>query len=135
VTDGNSGPAPGGLRDALARVAAGVVSLVQTRAELAAIEFDEARERGKDRLVLLVVAVVCFANGMLAVSAFVVVWFWDSYRLQALGGVTLAWLLGGALAFWRLSVRQRTDPSPFSATLAELERDRQWIARQTRGEP
>jgi uncharacterized membrane protein YqjE len=135
MSDGNPRPASGGLRDALARLAAGVLSLVQTRAELAALEFDEARERAKDRLVLIVVAAVCFAIGLLAATAFVVVYFWDSYRLAALGVVTLLWLLGGLLALWRVSVRQRTDPSPFSATLAEFQRDREWISKHLRRDP
>ena len=135
MSDGKPRPAPGGLRDALERLAAGALSLVQTRAELAALEFDEARERAKDRLVLIVVAAVCFANGLLAATAFVVVYFWDSYRLAALGAVTLAWLLGGVLALWRVSVRQRTDPRPFAATLAELERDREWLSEHVRRDP
>jgi len=52
------GAAPSGLSGALARLAASAVDLVRTRAELAAVEFDEARELAKDRLALLVVAVV-----------------------------------------------------------------------------
>ena len=135
MSDGDPRPASGGLRGALARLAASALSLVETRAELAALEFDEARERAKDRLVLVVAAAVCFANGLLGATAFVVVYFWDSYRLAALGAVTLAWLLGGLLAMWRFSVRQQTDPRPFAATLAELERDREWLAKQVRRDP
>ena len=135
MSDGDPRPASGGLRGALARLAASALSLVETRAELAALEFDEARERAKDRLVLVVAAAVCFANGLLGATAFVVVYFWDSYRLAALGAVTLAWLLGGLLAIWRFSVRQQTDPRPFAATLAELERDREWLSKQVRRDP
>lgn len=127
------GAAPSGLSGALARLAAAAVDLVRTRAELAALEFDEARELAKDRLALVVVGVVCLLTGTFGVSAFVVVWFWDTWRLTALGVVTGAYLLVGALAFWRLSVHRRTDPKPFAATLAELERDREWLAGQ-RGE-
>jgi uncharacterized membrane protein YqjE len=122
------GAAPGGLSGALARLAAAAVDLVGTRAELAAVEFEEARELAKDRLALLVVGVVCFLTGTFGASAFVVVWFWDTYRLTALGVVTAAYFLVGALAMWRLSVHRRTDPKPFAATLAELERDREWLA-------
>ena len=122
------GAAPSGLSGALSRLAASAVDLVRTRAELAAVEFDEARELAKDRFVLLGVGLVCLATGTLGASAFVVVYFWDTYRLTALGVVTAAYLLGGAWALWRFSVRRRTDPKPFAATLAELERDREWLA-------
>ena len=46
----------------------------------------------------------------------------------ALGAVTLAYLLAGVLALWRFSVRRQNDPKPFAATIAELERDREWLA-------
>ncbi len=122
------GAAPTGLSGALSRLAASAVDLVRTRAELAALEFDEARELAKDRFVLLLIGLVCLATGTLAATAFVVVLFWDTYRLTALGLVTLAYLLVGTLALWRFSVRRRTDPKAFAATLAELERDREWLA-------
>lgn len=128
------GAAPSGLSGALSRLAASAVDLVRTRAELAAIEFDEARELAKDRVALLVVGLVCVAMGLIAATAFVVVLFWDTYRLTALGLVTVAYLLGGLIAFWRFSEHRRSDPRPFAATLAELERDREWLAGQ-RGVP
>jgi uncharacterized membrane protein YqjE len=128
------GAAPSGLSGALSRLAASAAGLLRTRAELAAIEFDEARELAKDRLVLLGVGLICLVAGTLGASAFVVVYFWDTYRLTALGVVTAAYLLGGALALWRFSVRRRTDPKPFAATVAELERDRAWLAGE-RGAP
>ncbi len=126
------GAAPSGLSGALSRLAASAVDLVRTRAELAALEFDEARDLAKDRFALLVAGLVCLAIGTLGATAFVVVLFWDTYRLTALGLVTLAYLLVGAGALWRMSVRRRIDPKPFAATLAELERDREWLGGQFR---
>ncbi len=122
------GAAPSGLAGALSRLATSAVDLIRTRGELAALEFDEARDLAKDRLTLLVVGVVCLLTGTFSASAFVVVLFWDTHRLAALGIVTAAYFLAGALALWRFSVHRRTDPKPFAATLAELERDREWLA-------
>ena len=118
------------MRDALSRLAAAAIALVRTRAEIAALEFDEAGKRAKERVTLLVVSLLCFAVGILAATAFVIVIFWDSNRLAAIGVVTIAYLLAGALALWRFSVRQRTDPRPFVATIAELERDVEWLSRK-----
>jgi uncharacterized membrane protein YqjE len=106
------------------------LGLAQTRLELAAVEFDEVRERTFERMVLIAVAVLGFAFALLAATALVVVAFWDTYRIAALCGVTLAYLLIGLLALWRLSTRQRAEGTPFAGTLAEFERDRAWLARQ-----
>jgi uncharacterized membrane protein YqjE len=51
---------------------------------------------------------------------------------MALLGIATAHLAAGIVALWRLDVRQRTDPPPFAATLAELERDREWLGEQFR---
>jgi len=117
-----------GLGVGLAQLAAAAVDLLRTRAELAALEFEEARELAKDRITLLVVGLGCLAMATLGATAFVVVYFWDSYRLAALGCVTLAYLLAGLIALWRFSIHRQNDPKPFAATIAELERDREWLA-------
>jgi len=122
------GTKPRGLGNALGQLAAAAVDLLRTRAELAALEFDEARELAKDRITLLVIGLGCLAMATLGATAFVVVYFWDSYRLAALGGVTVAYLLAGLIALWRFSIHRQNDPKPFAATLAELERDREWLA-------
>jgi uncharacterized membrane protein YqjE len=121
---------PGGLSGALARLGASALALVRTRLELAALEFSEGAERRKSWALLVGVAAVAFGFALLAASAFVVVLFWDTHRLPALAGLAIVYLLIGFVALWRIDVRQRTDPRPFTATLAELERDRQWLAGQ-----
>ncbi len=79
-------------------------------------------------MVIVLVAVLAFAFALFGASALVVVAFWDTNRIAALCGVTLAYLAIGLVALWRLSVLGRTDAPPFAATLAELERDRAWLA-------
>jgi uncharacterized membrane protein YqjE len=109
--------------------------LLRTRLELVAVEFDEERGRIAERLVLIFVAVLFFAFAVVAASALVVVWFWDTHRIAAILGVTLFHLLVGSAALWRLGARQRTAASPFAATIAELERDRVWLSDSARREP
>lgn len=124
---------PGGVSGALSQLAGSAVDLLRTRAELAALEFDEARDLAKDRITLLVVGLGCLAMATLGATAFVVVYFWDTYRLTALGAVTLGYLLAGVLALWRFSVHRQGDAKPFAATIAELERDRAWLAGERGG--
>ena len=114
----------GGLQDALSRLSAAVVALVRTRAEIAALDFDEAGRLAKSRVALLVIGLLCLAVGVLAATAFVIVCFWDTHRLEG------DWRRDDRVsrcavhsALWRFNVRQRTDPKPFAATIAELERD------------
>jgi uncharacterized membrane protein YqjE len=125
--------APGGISGALSQLAGSAVDLLRTRAELAALEFEEARELAKDRITLLVIGLGCLAMATLGATAFVVVYFWDSYRLAALGCVTLAYLLAGLIALWRFSTHRQNDPKPFAGTIAELERDRAWLAGERGG--
>ncbi len=122
---------PGGLSGALVRLGASTLGFLRTRLELAALEFSEERERKKSLAFLIGVAAVGFHFALLAASAFVVVLFWDTHRLAALASLAIVYLLIGLAALWRISIRRRTDPSPFAATLAEIERDRQWLAGQT----
>ncbi len=122
----------GGLRRSLGRLAQAAVALVRTRAELAALEFAEQKERAKQRVLLLAIAGAGFAMAWIAACALIVAYFWDSHRLMALLVIAAAHFAVGVAALWRLDVRRRTDPPPFSATLAELERDREWLGEQLR---
>jgi uncharacterized membrane protein YqjE len=126
VADGR----PGGLSDALARLGASALDLLRTRFELAALEFGEEQGRRIEQLVLIGIAAVAFAFALFAASALVVVSLWASYRLEALGGVALLYGAIGLGAIWRLNVQRRRAPRPFATTIAELERDRQFLAGQ-----
>jgi uncharacterized membrane protein YqjE len=133
VTDGTPGTTPaGGLRSALARAGASLFGLVRTRFELASVEYLEAREHALTRVVLTAVVVTAFAFAALMASALVVVLFWDTHRVAALAAVTLVYAAIGAGAWWRLKVTGRTAPAPFAATLAELERDGEWLSEALR---
>lgn len=129
MSDGTPGNAPpAGLRQALARAGAATVELVRTRIELATLEFAEERERAKLRLILAVVAATFFAFAVLCASALVVLAFWDTHRMAAIAAVTLLHLAIGVGALLGMRASQRSAPPPFQATLAELERDRRWLA-------
>jgi len=127
VSDGTPSAGAQGLSGALARLSGALVDFGRTRLELASVEFAEERERTFERMLLLVTAALGFGFALLAASAFVVVWFWDTHRLVALGAITVAYALVGIVAAVRLRDRQRNAPKPFAATLAELERDRDWL--------
>jgi uncharacterized membrane protein YqjE len=117
-------PSPGPL-ESLRRLAGTLADAVGTRAELAFVEFREEGERRKALLVLGVVGGVFLAMGLLLLAFFVVVAFWDTYRLQAIGAMTLLYLGIGVGLVMRLRSRARSAPPPFSATREVLAADRE----------
>ena len=130
MSDGTPSAGAQGLSGALARLSGALVDFGRTRLELASVEFGEERERTFERMLLMVAAALGFGFALLAASALVVVWFWDTHRLLALAGVTIFYALVGVVAVLRLREQRRAAPKPFAATLAELERDREWLGER-----
>ena len=125
-------PAPRGpgLVGSLQNLGATVLALIRTRIELVATELAEEKERRKEMLVLAVTAALFLALGLLLVAFLVVVLFWDSYRIIAIGGVTLLYLGIGAWALLKLRRKVRESPPLFAATLAEFEHDMELLRRR-----
>lgn len=121
-----------GFKAAAARLAASLVALFSTRAQLASVEFAEERERTAARLVLLGGGLALLALAAVFASAFVVVLFWDTHRLAAIAAVTIVHALAGTALIARARSIGRNAPTPFSATLAELDKDREWFSRSVR---
>ena len=109
--------------ESLQALVASMLALVRTRLELAVVEFGEERERRKHIAMLGIVAGVFFALAALLFALFIVVLFWDSHRVAAVAGVTVAYLAIGLGALASLRSRHRELPAPFEASLAELARD------------
>ena len=128
--EGSEGAPPaGGLKGALARLAETALGLLRTRAELAGVEFVEERERLVLRLALLVAGIVVLAFAALFIGVFIIAMFWESHPLGAIAFVALVYALAGALLIAKSRTLGREAPPPFSATLAEFEKDRVRIQR------
>lgn len=119
-----------GLVSALSGMAATAVALLRTRLELATVEFEEERERIKTMLVLIVVATMFACFAIVAVSVWVVVWFWDSHPLAGIAGVAIFHALVAVGAVLALKQQVQAHGRPFAATLAELERDADAMRRK-----
>jgi uncharacterized membrane protein YqjE len=115
------------FRTAAARFVNSALSLAHTRVELAAIELAEERERLKRSAMLIAGAIFMLSFAVLGVAAWIVVYFWDTHRLEAIAAVTLVFAIAGGFLFWRNNALTRDAPTPFSATLAELAKDRTWL--------
>jgi uncharacterized membrane protein YqjE len=130
VSERNDSRPQGGVLGALAQLGASALAMLRTRIELASVEFAEAREHIKDMVLLAAIGTVLGLFALLFASLFVVAYFWDSYRLAAVGGVTLFYIAITGLVFARLKKISRDAPPPFAATLEELEHDAAALRRR-----
>lgn len=116
-----------GIGASLRTLGATLLEIVGTRAELAVVELREEGERRKRMLVLALAGAVFAVLGLQLVTFFIVVAFWDTYRLPALGIAALVHLGIAAAAFLRLQWTARHSPPAFDATLREFQADLEWV--------
>ena len=108
---------------AVRRIGANVLDLARTRLELAAIELQEGAHRLFGYLAWAVAAAVLGLYALGLVILFVLVLFWDTHRLAAVGGMAVLFILGTLFAVMRLRAGLAARPPMLPATLAELRKD------------
>jgi uncharacterized membrane protein YqjE len=119
-----------GLGNALSQLGASALAMLRTRLELATVEFTEERERAKEMLLLVLSTVLVALFALLFASVFIIAYFWDSYRLTAVGAVTGFYLALAVIFLIRLRQRMQQRHSPFAATLSQLEEDAEALRRR-----
>ena len=136
MSDAPERDAPDGtLRGALARLADALLGLARTRLELATVEYAEERRRVATEVALLLGGVGCVLFAPLFAAGGIVAVVWDSYRIPAIVGVVVFFAVAGAVLLWRRVEIAHTSPTPFGATVAELEKDRAALARTLHAPP
>lgn len=123
--------APGGqspgLVQSLRRLAATLVALLQTRLELLATELEEERVRLVQVLLWGCIALAFLLLGVVMLTLFVVVLFWDTHRVLVSGLLALTFIAIGLAAAAVARSRARARSRLFSASLAELANDREQL--------
>ena len=112
-----------GLLGSLKSLSSLVVAIAHNRLNLLSTDLEIARERTVSVLMMVLVALFCLCFGALLLALFVVVIFWDTHRLIALGGVTGLFLLVGSIYLWRVLRALKRMPATFEASLTELAKD------------
>jgi uncharacterized membrane protein YqjE len=118
----------GGLYESLKTFSATLLGITQTRLQLLSTDLEEERERLLSLLVSGLVALFCLGIGVVLVTMFIVVAFWDNYRLLALGTLAGLFLLAGVVASSVAIYKARTKPRLFAASLSELSKDREHLS-------
>ena len=116
-----------GLMASVRRLLSTLVSIALTRLELLANELQEERLRLTQMLIFALFALFCFGLGILLLTVFIVVLFWDDHRLAATGGLSAIFFVLGMLMVLLLRSKMRAKPRLFSASLAELAKDREHL--------
>jgi uncharacterized membrane protein YqjE len=65
--------------------------------------------------------------GLLLVTVFIIVMFWEDHRLAVLGGLCILFFVLGAIATFYLRNKERSKSKLFSISLAELAKDREQL--------
>jgi len=113
-----------GLLNSLRGLATTFVAVLQTRLEIFASELDEQRALLAKIALLAAVAAFCLGLAVILLVLLVVVWFWDTNRLLAIGVLAGLFAAGGIVSLLMLRATVRQRPKLLSATLAELSKDR-----------
>ncbi len=113
-----------GLLDSLRDLARTFLALLQNRLEIFASEIDEQRALLARIALLAAVAAFCLGLAVILGVLFVVVLFWDTNRLLAIGALAGALGAGAIVALLMLRAAVRQRPRLLAATLAELRKDR-----------
>lgn len=113
-----------GLFSSLRQLLATTVEIARVRLALFSTEIEQEKLRLFDAVLWAGLALLLLGLGMLMLSAFVVVLFWDSHRLLALGALTLLYLGAGTWLLYRARQRLRSPGGLFNTSVAELARDR-----------
>lgn len=116
-----------GLMDSVKRLASTLIAIVSTRLELLANEVQEERLRLAQIFFLYLSALFCFGMGVLLLTAFITVLFWDEHRLAVLGGLCILFFVLATLMAMLLRNKAQSKPKLFSASLAELFKDREQL--------
>jgi uncharacterized membrane protein YqjE len=97
---------------------------LHTRLELFVTELEEERERLKQTLLLMLLAVLGFSLGFILLIIFVVALLIVNGWIIALGCLALMFVAIAMIAALMLRKKFLTRPGLFTATLAELAKDR-----------
>ena len=105
------------------RIGATLAAMAATRLELAAVEVQQESRRLLGCLAWTMLAVFLAAGAVMLAALFVILLFWDSYRLQAVAGMAVLLGLGAAVVLHKVRAALDARPALLAATLGELRSD------------
>ena len=123
MAEREGGAARGGLLHSIKHLAHTLLGAAQTRLEILATEIEEERLRLEQLLLYALAAAFCTGLGVVLCVALVVLIFWDTHRLAAVGLLAAGFLAAGAGLVLILRDHAKSRPKPFAITRGELAKD------------
>ncbi len=114
----------GGLFDSLRQLLDTGLEIGQVRLRLLGTEVELEKRRLIDGLLIGAIAMMMLCIGITLLCGFIILLFWDGYRLPAVGVLALLFLAGAGLLIRVTRQRMRSGKNMFSASLGEIASDR-----------
>ena len=122
-TDRDTSEREPGVLASARRLSAAVIEIVHTRLELLSTEIEEESLRLRRLFNYWLLSVFFLGAGVVLLTGFVIVLFWNDYRLPALGVCAFLYIILGVILGWFVRGGWRSKPRVLSASLAELRKD------------
>lgn len=108
-----------------------VLGLFEKRFELAAVELQEEKYRLIDQVVRLLIVAVLGLMALIVATIFLIDIAWDTgARHYVIVGLALVYGVSSWRGFVALRRSVEDSPPPFSATVDELRKDREWFQKK-----
>ena len=104
-------------------------SIAQTRLELISTDVQIARAKFLSLLVMVIFALFFLFFGLVMLALLIVIYSWETDRIMALSWLTGSFLLAGCIFALVVLRSLQTMPKLFEATITELSKDRQELAK------
>jgi uncharacterized membrane protein YqjE len=116
-----------GLLNSLSVLATTLVSIAHTRLELLSIDLEDDRDHLLSLVLISLSALFCLGIGVILTNILIVVFFWETHPLMALGGLAGLFLIIGFVSLRFAIHKAQTKPRFFAASLLELFKDKQQL--------
>lgn len=126
--------APGkgkGLFESLTDLAATLVGMAHSRIELICIDLEQERDYIFSLLIRSLLALLCLGIGLVLAIIAVVIAYWDTHRVMALGGMAGFFLCVCVATGITILNRVRARTGLLAASLTELSKDRQQLGMRS----
>jgi uncharacterized membrane protein YqjE len=105
-------------------------SIAQTRLELISIDVQIARTKFLSLLVMVICTLFFLFFGLVMLALLIVIYSWETDRVLALTLLTCGFLAVGCFLALVVLRSLKTMPKLFDATISELAKDRQELAKR-----
>ena len=123
----SSEPKPGGVIDAVKRVGEYILALLHNRLQLFSVELQEEKYRVLQAVLWLCGGVLLVSLGLAVGVCLIALLVYGQWGVGGLVALTILLLAAGAVVLAVMWNRMRSGGLPFSATLQELKKDKEWL--------